>query len=89
MSDLEEYSQKYLKMNNMGKAPYKPFDAFTRVKRIKTFGPTCDFCNGTKPFGNCANCAQPLRVTYQGQFDDGEHVCSIECVNDLCDLLKD
>lgn len=63
-----------------GKAPFELFP----YQVTKTYGPTCEWCDGTKPLGNCASCDTPMELSHQGQFEDGEHVCSTDCVNPTC-----
>lgn len=40
---------------------------------------TCSDCDGSKPFGECSWCGEPLILTYQGFDPEGNHCCNFDC----------
>ena len=42
---------------------------------------TCEDCDGSKAFGICGWCGEPLLLVYQGLDPDGNHCCCFDCPN--------
>lgn len=49
----------------------------------KLYGPECDYCKNPIT-DTCLTCGTVLILSLIGQFDDGEHVCSVDCPNPDC-----